>query len=312
MKSNRIITSTFLAALLFAGATACAAPENTTTTIKFSDPSKPGTLKVDLMMADIRIVGADTSEISVRADTAIDDGTPQRKDGLRSIGGGSSFRLSESNNVVTLNSGDIFGGHGHGGATFDIIVPRATAIVLMVLHGGDTVVRGVSGNVEISNANGDMKLEDLSGGVAADTMNGEITASFAQLTEGRTYSFASMNGEIDLRVPASAKASVRFRAQVGEVLTDFDETQLVTRLGPAVVVEGVEGAEVAMAPVPPVPPVPPVAASEGVRPPKAPKPPRGFSFPAFGGQVVTGTLNGGGPELIATTMRGTITLRKSD
>ena len=45
------------------------------------------------------------------------------------------------------------------------------------------------------------------------------------------------------------------------------------------------------APVPPVPPVPPIP-------------------PVTGGKLVTGTLNGGGPEISITTMNGDVTLRQ--
>lgn len=304
MKHNRIIQSFILAGALIAAATAATAQEESSTTIKFTDPSKPGTLKIDLMMADIRVVGADTNEISVRADTPLDDGR-KRKDGLRSIGGGAAYRVAERNNVVTIDAGDMFAGHGQGPATFRITVPRSTSVVIKTMHGGDTVVTDISGDVEVSNQNGDMRLEGLSGGVAADTMNGEIRAVFAKLSEGRTYSFASMNGEIDLRVPATTKASVRFRAQIGEILTDFDEGQLVTKLGPTVVVDTPEAVET---PEPAPAPEPAIASVRTPKPPRAPK----ASFPAFGGQVVSGTLNGGGPEIIATTMRGSITLRKTE
>lgn len=312
MKTRSLITPVFLASFLFAGAAALAAEEGSTATIAFSDPNKPGTLKVELMMADIRIAGTDTKEVGVRADIPLDDGNAKRRNGLRSIGGGSSFRITEKDNVVTLSSGDF--PHAYGMADLDITVPRNTNIVLSVMHGGDTRVSGISGDVEVSNQNGDMRLENLSGGVAADTMNGEITATFANLSTGKTYSFASMNGEITIRVPETAKASVRFRAQVGEILTDFEENQLVTKQEGAVLVGS---ADAYATPQPgPAPEVAPAAevAIDGVRvprTPRAPRPPK-LPFPSPGGQVVTGTLNGGGPEIIATTMRGTITFRKSE
>jgi hypothetical protein len=314
MKTRRLITSVFLASVLLAGAATVAAQEDTTATIAFSDPNKPGTLRVELMMADIRITGADTKEVSVRADIPLDDGKSKRKNGLRSLGGGSSYRISEKDNVVTLHSGDF--PHAHGMADLNITVPHNTNIVLSVMHGGDTRVSGVSGNVEISNQNGDMRLENLSGGVAADTMNGGISATFAKLSEGNAYSFASMNGEITIRVPETTKASVRFRAQVGEILTDFDESQLVTKQEGTVVVGDVNIPNPTPAPAPKVEATvsPKVEVSvNGVRvtTPRAPKPPKP-PFPSPGGQVVTGTLNGGGPEIIATTMRGTITFRKAN
>ena len=311
MKPNRIIQTVIVAgALLAAAAITARADDESSTTIKFSDPSKPGTLRIELMIADIKVTGADTNEVTVLADSPVDNGKP-RKDGLRSIGGGSGYRVTEKDNVITIDAGGAMGMMNGGPADFDITVPRNTNIVLKVVHGGDTVVDGVSGDIEISNQNGDVHLKDISGGVAADTLNGEIVAQFAKLPEGKTYSFASMNGEISLRVPPTAKANVRFRAQLGEVLTDFSDKELVTHLGPTVTVETPEAPEAVPAPTPD-------PAIAGVHAPKAPKShefppfPKIPSFPAFGGQVVTGTLNGGGPELIATTMRGTITLRKSD
>ena len=46
------------------------------------------------------------------------------------------------------------------------------------------------------------------------------------------------------------------------------------------------------APMPPMPPMPPALPTLG------------------GGKIVSGTLNGGGPEIQIATMNGTITLRK--
>ena len=48
------------------------------------------------------------------------------------------------------------------------------------------------------------------------------------------------------------------------------------------------------APVPPVPPVPPMPAIPTIT----------------GGKLVSGTLNGGGPEISVATMNGDVTLRR--
>jgi hypothetical protein len=45
--------------------------------------------------------------------------------------------------------------------------------------------------------------------------------------------------------------------------------------------------------IPPIPPIPPIMPSPS------------------GGKIVSGTLNGGGPEIQIATMNGTITLRKT-
>ena len=60
-------------------------------------------------------------------------------------------------------------------------------------------------------------------------MNGEISADIVALKQNTPLSFTSMNGEVALRLPADAKANVRLRTHNGTILTDFDETQLVTK-----------------------------------------------------------------------------------
>jgi hypothetical protein len=60
MKTRSLIAPVFLALVLLTGAATLAAQEDSTATIAFSDPNKPGTLRIDLMMADIWITGADT------------------------------------------------------------------------------------------------------------------------------------------------------------------------------------------------------------------------------------------------------------
>jgi len=74
-----------------------------------------------------------------------------------------------------------------------------------------------------------VKLTDLGGGAIVETMNGEITASFAALPDKKPVSFSSMNGEVKLRVPADARANVRFRTHNGAILTDFADDVLKTK-----------------------------------------------------------------------------------
>jgi hypothetical protein len=60
-------------------------------------------------------------------------------------------------------------------------------------------------------------------------MNGEIMAKVRKLSENKPLSFTSMNGEIDIRLPADAQAKIRLRTQNGAILTDFDDKSLVTK-----------------------------------------------------------------------------------
>jgi hypothetical protein len=336
MKLNVQFTSWFAAALLAATGIASAAPgpdapaAATTETVKFSDPSKPGTLKLTIANGDIRITGSDSPEISVTSEAKAESSAP-RPDGLRVLTASSSYSLVEKNNVVTLSYGS--GGWPTNGGDFVIRVPHNTNVVISNSLGGDVDVEGVTGDLEIKSLNGEVKLADVSGGALVETMNGEIHATVKKLTDGKPISFTSMNGEVQLYVPADGKANVRLRTHNGTILTDFDDKQLVTKttsLGGAyfhgsgneiqaavrdAVRVGVEAAREATR-----------AAREAIREahqnqsedaeaqeaPEPPVPPMAPLPPMTGGKMVTGTLNGGGPEIRVTTMNGSVTLRKAE
>ena len=310
-----------------------------TASITFSRPDAPHTVRIEAMNGQVSVRGADVSDVTVRSNRNTAPKEPRREDGLRVIAAAHSFNLTERDNVVYLrqDSGSLFS----GGGDFEVTVPRDTAVRVKIAINGSATVRDITGDIEISNLNGAVTLDNIGGGVAVDTMNGEISARYSALPEGKSHAFSSMNGKIVLRLPATAKAGFRLRAQNGTVATDFDEKVFVTKTETAAPGElpgmgglraGLEAAGVAIdmahtiareamggarhptagtpgpekegeaaAPSPGVPPPAP-------QPPKVPHLP---TFPAFGGQVVTGTLNGGGVEIRATTMNGEIQIREA-
>ncbi|HYP17756.1 MAG TPA: DUF4097 family beta strand repeat-containing protein [Opitutus sp.] len=334
MTSSRLFPSFLLAAALAVLLLAAARGEETSS-IKFSDPSKPGTLKVTVSNGDIRIRGSDTPEILVRSE-AQPQGAEQRKDGLRVLTSATSYSLTEKANVVSLTHGaDSWPGSG---GDFEIEVPRSTNVIVSNSLGGEIEISDVHGDLEVKSLNGEVQLNGVSSGVLVETMNGQIDVNVRALAESKPLSFTSMNGEVNLRLPVDTKASVRLRTHNGSILTDFDEQQLITKTISArsaarppgspeteelrtVVREGVragmeaarEATRAAMEavrearremghdsegesdealsqiPVPPTPPLPPMT----------------------GGKIITGTLNGGGPEIRVSTMNGDVTLRKA-
>ncbi len=321
----------FLCAAAFALITAARA-EETPTTIKFSDPAKPGTLKIVVGHGNLSIKGDEAAEITVKSEAKATSAKP-RKDGLRVLSAASGYSLVEKDNIVTLDA--LSDGWAGGSANFRVTVPRNTNVVIANSFGGDVSCTGVAGDLEIKNMSGEIRLEDVSGGALIETMNGEIRAAIRELHDGKPLSFTSMNGEVVLRLPADTKANVRLRTQNGSILTDFDDKALVTKTentprsskrtpkamtihsGDAItpevrdaIREAARASAVAIreaaqaardgarevtadspAPMPPIPPMPP-------------------SPPVTGGKLVTGTLNGGGPEITVATMNGDVTLRQ--
>ena len=336
-QSLRLHCSSILAATVALVLLTAARAEENLSTIKFSDSTKPGTLKIVVGRGDLRIKGGDTAEISVNSESKPVKTKP-RKDGLRILTASSSFTLNEKDNVVTLDA--LSDGWAGAPADFSITVPRTTSVVVASSYGGDITCTGVSGNLEIKNTSGEITLDDITGGALVETMNGEIHATVRELHDGKPLSFTSMNGEVVLRVPADAKANVRLRTQNGSILTDFDDKVLVTKTEatprssahrtPRVIVtngnsvlppeareairEAVQAGAAAMRDAAQAAREAAQAAREAAREESAdstalvsPIPP---IPPVTGGKLVTGTLNGGGPEISVTTMNGDVTLRQ--
>jgi len=338
---TRLYPSFLLAAAVALLLLSAARAEEAVSKIKFADPAKPGTIKIIIARGDLHIAGGDTTEIVVKSEAKPESDAP-RKDGLRRLATSSSFSLTEKDNVVTLDA--LSEGWAGTSTDFEVTVPHATTVIVANSYGGDIACGGITGDVEIKSMNGEVTLDDLTGGALVDTMNGEIHASVAALHDGKPLSFTSMNGEVVLRVPAAAKANVRLRSQNGEILTDFDEKTLVTKIETVshssrgsrarrstgddtrddihaavheAVKAGLEAArEVAQA-AREAAQAAREAADEARRdgasvPPVPAIPPMPPMPPMTGGKLVYGTLNGGGPELSVTTMNGDVTLRQLD
>ncbi|HYD84916.1 MAG TPA: DUF4097 family beta strand repeat-containing protein, partial [Opitutus sp.] len=288
---------------------------------------------INVANGDLHIRGTDAAEITLRTDLKPEK-SDVREDGLRVITTSSSYSLLEKDNVVTLSHGSE--GWPGNSSDFDITVPLNTSVVIANAFGGDIRIENVTGDIEVKSLNGEVKLDGVAGGALVETMNGEIDVNVRTLVDNKPLSFTSLNGEVALRVPTDAKANVRLRTHNGTILTDFPETQLITktatlkgesghgagaidediratvrdavRVGMEAAREATRAARDAMRearenghvnvdvnldgmtiPVPPMPPLPPMT----------------------GGKIVTGTLNGGGPEILISTMNGDVTLRKA-
>lgn len=357
----RLFPSFVVAALLAVTLLTAARGADDVTTIKFSDPAKPGTIKVSLARGSLRVKGAEVAEITVKSDAKPVTSKSVRKDGLRVLTAASSFSLTEKDNVVTLDA--VSDGMHGGGSDFTVTAPRNTTIVVNNAWGGDIQCANLGGDIEVHSMNGSVRLDEISGGVVVETMNGEISANIRELRDNKPLSFQSTNGEVVIRLPSDAKANVRLRTQNGSVLTDFDDTALVTKTEaaprPAPRRTSRSSGKTPTAPLAPMGP-------EAPRPPVAPKPPTApksgldesdkeeiraavragaeaareamsiardavqaahegmaeagisikiptISIPTItGGKLVTGTLNGGGPEITVATMNGDVTLRQLD
>jgi len=83
---------------------------------------------------------------------------------------------------------------------------------------GETIVTGLSSGVTIAATTGPVRGRDLSGPVDAATVNGPVELSFVALNAD--VRAQTINGGVDVRVPADANAEIEARAVNGGVRVD--------------------------------------------------------------------------------------------
>jgi len=108
------------------------------------------------------------------------------------------------------------------GYDVEVRVPAASSLNLGGASLDEVRVENISGEVEIESAMGDLKLINVTGPVTASTTGGSIEAVLGRLAADKPMSFVTFHGDIDLTLPADAKAGFRIKSNTGQLYTDFD------------------------------------------------------------------------------------------
>lgn len=242
-------------------------------TVPFRDPSKPRTLVVKVINGGMTVRGYDGKDVIVDAHGgSTRSRRPPRDvpDGMHRLEANSAgLDVTEDNNVMTIQAGVMHS------ADLTIQVPMQTSLRLTTLNGGKIQVENVAGEIEAENMNGAVTLTNVSGSVVANSMNGRVTVSLDHVTPNKTMSFSTMNGPIDVTLPADVKANLRMRTDNGDIYTDFD------------------------------------VKLDGSRPPEVDDQRKnGGHYRVRVDKTMYGSINGGGPEIRFTTYNGNIMIHK--
>jgi DUF4097 and DUF4098 domain-containing protein YvlB len=102
-----------------------------------------------------------------------------------------------------------------------ISVPADTSLKLKA-NLGPITVEGVRGEVEVKSLNGAVTLTGISGTVVADSLNSAIKVTMDRVDPARPMSFSSLNGSLDVTLPADTKANLKIHTDHGEIYSDFE------------------------------------------------------------------------------------------
>lgn len=144
---------------------------------------------------------------------------------------------SDSLRVRTLYSGE-----SDQPVTVDyrLRVPRQVRLEGLRTVNGDIVVQNLEGSVEARTLNGHIEQAGIAGSVVARTLNGNVRVALRALPEGAgTVQLESVNGDINLLLPAAADAELELSTVAGRIASDLlfsaasapDDTAVRARLG---------------------------------------------------------------------------------
>jgi DUF4097 and DUF4098 domain-containing protein YvlB len=105
--------------------------------------------------------------------------------------------------------------------TYELHVPRLAHLDHINLVNGSLEVSQVNGEIDANLVNGKTDLHELSGRLNISAINGTITANFRTLENVKDIRLKSVNGAINLGLPASPNAEVSASTVNGGIYTDF-------------------------------------------------------------------------------------------
>jgi len=107
---------------------------------------------------------------------------------------------------------------------FTVQVPTRVGFVGRTIN-GDVSATALSGNVVAKTINGSIKIS-TTGYAEATTINGEISAKFGDTNWPTALNFKTLNGEINLDLPASVSTEVDAETLNGQINSDFPINQV--------------------------------------------------------------------------------------
>ena len=134
--------------------------------------------------------------------------------GMRRIDGPRGLTIDEADNVIEIHADPTLQG------PLTITVPADVSVDLHTLN-GNLSVEGLHGEVDADTLSGRTELTGISGTVVAHSLNGPIRVVMDRVDPSKPLSFSSLNGSIDVTLPADVKANVQFKTMRSDIYSDF-------------------------------------------------------------------------------------------
>jgi hypothetical protein len=100
--------------------------------------------------------------------------------------------------------------------TFHVKLPRGTTIDAATVN-GDMTVRGLAAAARLATVNGAVEIEGAATDLRAETVNGGVDARLTSLAGVGDLKLATVNGDINVQIPANSDAEVAAKTVAGRI-----------------------------------------------------------------------------------------------
>ena len=104
---------------------------------------------------------------------------------------------------------------------YTIQVPQHARLEKITSVNGAIVIERVDGDVEATTVNGEVRTKGAAGNLKLSTVNGMVTAELGSLGGGQSVSLDTVNGRIQVTLPAAADAEVSATAVNGRITSEY-------------------------------------------------------------------------------------------
>ena len=201
MKTNLIRTSL---ALLLASFTTVAIAQTAPQVIDIplSRPGEPVDIEISILSARIEVIGEDREDASF--EVSVEEGTRKivTPSGTKSLKTGAySIEIEENDNRIDVDT-------DWRANKVNVVarVPRNANLELSTVNDGEIIVSNIIGKLVLQNVNGPITASNINGSVIAESVNENITVGFTGINTDAAMAFSSVNGDLNVGLPAGTGA----------------------------------------------------------------------------------------------------------
>jgi hypothetical protein len=186
--------------------------------IPLSRPGDTVNLEISILSAKIEVIGEDRQDASF--EISVVEGTRKivTPSGTKSLKTGAySVEIEENDNHIDVDT-------DWRASKVNVVarVPRNANLELSTVNDGEIIVSNITGKLVLENVNGPITATNINGSVIAESVNENITVSFAGINTDEAMAFSSVNGDLNLGLPANTGAELHIDSAEGEIISDFE------------------------------------------------------------------------------------------